>query len=117
MWPAKNEGENARLYEAVEAISDFAVELGINIPTGKDSLSMVQKYPSGDKVYAPGTVIISAAGEVSDIRKTLETALIPQDNSQLIYINIGKGNFELGGSAFFSNPCFFRKKKLLRSIQ
>jgi len=100
MWPAKNEGENARLYEAVEAISDFAVELGINIPTGKDSLSMVQKYPSGDKVYAPGTVIISAAGEVSDIRKTLETALIPQENSQLVYINMGKGNFELGGSAF-----------------
>jgi phosphoribosylformylglycinamidine synthase len=100
MWPAKNEGENARLYEAVEAISDFAVELGINIPTGKDSLSMVQKYPSGDKVYAPGTVIISAAGEVSDIRKTLETALIPKENSQLIYINMGKGSFELGGSAF-----------------
>jgi phosphoribosylformylglycinamidine synthase len=100
MWPAKNEGENARLYEAVEAISDFAIELGINIPTGKDSLSMVQKYPSGDKVYAPGTVIISAAGEVSDIRKTLETALIPKEDSQLIYINMGKGSFELGGSAF-----------------
>ncbi|WP_340153075.1 phosphoribosylformylglycinamidine synthase [uncultured Marivirga sp.] len=100
MWPAKNEGENARLYEAVEAISDFAIDLGINIPTGKDSLSMVQKYPSGDKVYAPGTVIISAAGEVSDIRKTLETALIPNEDSHLIYINMGKGSFELGGSAF-----------------
>jgi len=37
MWPAKNEGENARLYEAVKAVSDFALELGINIPTGKDS--------------------------------------------------------------------------------
>lgn len=100
MWPAKNEGENARLYEAVEAISNFAIDLGINIPTGKDSLSMVQKYPSGDKVYAPGTVIISAAGEVSDIRKTLETALIPEENSQLIYINMGTGSFELGGSSF-----------------
>lgn len=100
MWPAKNEGENARLYEAVKAISDFAIELGINIPTGKDSLSMVQKYPSGDKVYAPGTVIISAAAEVSDIKKTLETALIPVENSQMIYINMGKGSFELGGSAF-----------------
>ncbi|HET8859106.1 phosphoribosylformylglycinamidine synthase [Marivirga sp.] len=100
MWPAKNEGENARLYEAVEAVSNFAIELGINIPTGKDSLSMVQKYPSGDKVYAPGTVIISAAGEVSDIKKTLETALIPKKDSHLIYINMGKGTFELGGSAF-----------------
>jgi phosphoribosylformylglycinamidine synthase len=100
MWPAKNEGENARLYDAVEAISNFAIELGINIPTGKDSLSMVQKYPSGEKVYAPGTVIISAAGEVSDIKKTLETALIPKENTQLIYINMGNGSFELGGSAF-----------------
>ncbi len=43
MWPAKNEGENDRLYRAVEAVSDFAIELGINIPTGKDSLSMTQK--------------------------------------------------------------------------
>ncbi|WMN06644.1 phosphoribosylformylglycinamidine synthase [Marivirga arenosa] len=100
MWPAKNEGENARLYEAVEAISDFAIQLGINIPTGKDSLSMVQKYPSGEKVYAPGTVIISAAGEVSDIRKTVETALVPDEDTYLAYINMGKGDFEIGGSAF-----------------
>ncbi len=100
MWPAKNEGENARLYEAVEAVSDFAISLGINIPTGKDSLSMVQKYPSGDKVYAPGTVIISAGGEVSDIKKVVETALKPIKNSRIIYINIFKDNFELAGSAF-----------------
>ncbi|MEG2179023.1 MAG: phosphoribosylformylglycinamidine synthase, partial [Bacteroidales bacterium] len=44
MWPCKNEGEDARLYKAVEACSEFACELGINIPTGKDSLSMTQKY-------------------------------------------------------------------------
>ena len=60
MWPAKQEGENARLYSAVEAVSEFAIKLGINIPTGKDSLSMTQKYPNGDVVYSPGTVIISA---------------------------------------------------------
>jgi len=59
MWACKNEGEDARLYEAVKACSDFAIELGINIPTGKDSLSMKQKYPN-DEVIAPGTVIISA---------------------------------------------------------
>ncbi|MBK6264288.1 phosphoribosylformylglycinamidine synthase [Marivirga sp. S37H4] len=100
MWPAKNEGENARLYEAVEAVSDFAISLGINIPTGKDSLSMVQKYPSGEKVFAPGTVIISAGGEVSDIKKVVETALKPVDNSRIVYINLFKDNFELGGSAF-----------------
>ena len=66
MWPAKNEGENARIYEAVEAASDFACALGINIPTGKDSMSMTQKYKD-DVVYAPGTVIISASAEVSDV--------------------------------------------------
>ena len=71
MWPAKNKGENARLYEAVKAISKFASDLGINIPTGKDSLSMVQKYPDGKKVLSPGTVIVSSVGEVSDIRKVV----------------------------------------------
>ncbi|GAB3337027.1 phosphoribosylformylglycinamidine synthase [Marivirga atlantica] len=100
MWPAKNEGENSRLYDAVEAVSDFAIELGINIPTGKDSLSMVQKYPDGEKVFAPGTVIISAAGEAKDIRKVLEPTLKPEMASQLIYINMAKDSFELGGSSF-----------------
>ena len=44
MWPCKNEGEDARLYRAVEACSDYACSLRFNIPTGKDSLSMTQKY-------------------------------------------------------------------------
>ena len=43
MWPCKNEGEDARLYKAVEACSDFVCELGINIPTGKDSLSSMAR--------------------------------------------------------------------------
>ena len=75
MWPAKNEGENARLYHGVKAVSDFACELGINIPTGKDSMSMTQKYPNNEKVYAPGTVIISSVGEVSDINKTISPSI------------------------------------------
>ncbi|MDE6523938.1 MAG: phosphoribosylformylglycinamidine synthase, partial [Paramuribaculum sp.] len=61
MWPCRNEGEDAALYRAVEACSDFACALGINIPTGKDSLSMTQKY-GDDKLFDPCTVIISAAG-------------------------------------------------------
>ena len=74
MWPCKNEGEDARLYKTVEACSDFAIELGINIPTGKDSLSMTQNY-NGDKVYAPGTVIITAAGEVSDVKEDCKSSI------------------------------------------
>ncbi len=100
MWPAKNEGENARLYQAVEAVSEFACQLGINIPTGKDSLSMTQKYPGGEVVYSPGTVIISAVGEVSDVRKTVspDVKLIP--GSTILYIDFSKDGLKLGGSSF-----------------
>ncbi|MCU0417832.1 MAG: phosphoribosylformylglycinamidine synthase [Cytophagaceae bacterium] len=98
MWPCKNPGEDARLYQAVEAVSDFAVELGINIPTGKDSLSMTQKYSDG-VVYAPGTVIISASGEVTNIRKQVRPSLQPIEGSGLLYIDLTSGPLSLGGSA------------------
>jgi phosphoribosylformylglycinamidine synthase len=99
MWSCKNPGEDARLYKAVEACSNFACELGINIPTGKDSLSMTQKYGTG-KVYAPGTVIISAGAEVSDIRKTVSQVLVNKRSSYLYYIDFSFDAFKLGGSAF-----------------
>jgi phosphoribosylformylglycinamidine synthase len=99
MWPCRNAGEDARLYNAVEAVSDFACDLGINIPTGKDSLSMTQKYPNGDKVFSPGTVIISAAAEVSDIRKIVEPVLKKDVNTSLIYIDFAFDSFKLGGSS------------------
>lgn len=100
MWPCKNEGEDARLYEAVQAVSDFSVELGINIPTGKDSLSMTQKYKDGDMVYSPGTVIISTVGEVTDIRKVVSPALENNTNTSLVYVDFSKSRFSLGGSSF-----------------
>jgi phosphoribosylformylglycinamidine synthase len=98
MWACKNEGEDARLYEAVEACSEFAIELGINIPTGKDSLSMKQKYPN-DEVIAPGTVIISAAGNCSNITKVVEPVLQRKGGS-IYYINLSQDEFKLGGSSF-----------------
>jgi len=100
MWPAKNSGEDARLYKAVKAISDFAIELGINIPTGKDSLSMKQKYPDGDIVYAPGTVIVSAAGEVTDIKKALKPVLKEVNNSNVLYIDFSGVKSTIDGTAF-----------------
>lgn len=100
MWPAKNEGENARLYEAVESVSKFAIDLGINIPTGKDSLSMTQKYPDGKTVYAPGTVIISAVGEVNDLNKICSVDLKDSADSKLIYIDFSQDDYHLGGSSF-----------------
>ena len=99
MWPCKNEGEDARLYKAVEACSQFACDLGINIPTGKDSLSMTQKY-GDEKVFAPGTVIISAGGEVSDIKQVVSPVLIRDRNTAIYYIDFSFDNFQLGGSAF-----------------
>tara|TARA_B110000902_G_scaffold34298_1_gene36470 strand:- start:533 stop:4195 length:3663 start_codon:yes stop_codon:yes gene_type:complete len=98
MWPCKNEGEDARLYSAVESISEFAIDLGINVPTGKDSLSMKQKYPDGD-VVSPGTVIISAAGNCNAISKVIEP-LFKTNAGSIYYINISQDTYKLGGSAF-----------------
>lgn len=97
MWPCKNEGEDARLYDAVKGCSDFAIELGINIPTGKDSLSMKQKYPN-DEVIAPGTVIISTVGNCSDITKVVEPVL-KRDGGDIYYLNLSQDSFKLGGSS------------------
>ncbi len=99
MWPCRNEGEDARLYTAVQAASDFACRLGINIPTGKDSLSMTQKY-GDDKVIAPGTVIISAGAEVSDIKKIVSPVVVQDKNTYIYYIDFSFDNLKLGGSAF-----------------
>src|SRR5690554_3422453 len=99
MWPCKNPGEDARLYSAVEACSDFACSLGINIPTGKDSLSMTQQY-GDDKVYSPGTVIISAAAEVKNVRRIVSPVLAYIKGTYLYYIDFSFDTFKLGGSAF-----------------
>ncbi|WP_285008734.1 phosphoribosylformylglycinamidine synthase [Pedobacter faecalis] len=98
MWACKNEGEDARLYDAVQACSDFAISLGINIPTGKDSLSMKQKYKN-DEVIAPGTVIISAGGNCNDITKVVEPVFQKEEGS-VYYINLSSDDYKLGGSSF-----------------
>jgi phosphoribosylformylglycinamidine synthase len=98
MWPCKNEGEDARLYKAVKGISDFAIELGINVPTGKDSLSMKQKYPN-EEVISPGTVVISAGANCNDINKIVEP-LFKTGKGNVYYINLSQDSFKLGGSSF-----------------
>ena len=98
MWPCNNEGEDARLYKAVEGISEFAISLGINVPTGKDSLSMKQKYKN-EEVISPGTVIISAAGHCKDVKNVVEPVL-QKNGDSIYYINISKDDFKLGGSSF-----------------
>jgi phosphoribosylformylglycinamidine synthase len=101
MWPCRSqEGEDARLYAAVKALSDFCCELHINVPTGKDSLSLTQQYPNGEKIISPGTVIVSAGGEVSDIRKVVSPVLVNNKNASLYHIDFSFDEQHLGGSAF-----------------
>jgi phosphoribosylformylglycinamidine synthase len=99
MWPCRNAGEDTRLYKAVKAASDFSIALGINIPTGKDSLSMTQKY-NGEVVYSPGTVIISASAEINDIKKIVEPVLINDPYTSLLYLDMSCDDFKCGGSSF-----------------
>lgn len=99
MWPCRNTGEDARLYKAVGALSDFCCEIGVNVPTGKDSLSMTQKY-GNEKVLSPGTVIVSAGAEITDIRKVVSPVLKNDDNTSIYYIDFTSDSFKLGGSAF-----------------
>jgi len=101
MWPCRSQkGEDARLYAGVKALSDFCCELGVNVPTGKDSLSMTQKYPDGSKVISPGTVIVSSGGEVSDVRKVVSPVLVNDEETTLLHIDFSFDTLKLGGSAF-----------------
>ena len=101
MWPCRSqEGEDARLYSAVRALSDFCCDLHINVPTGKDSLSLSQQYPNGEKIISPGTVIVSAGGEVSDVKKVVSPVLVNNKNASLYHIDFSFDEQRLGGSAF-----------------
>ena len=101
MWPCRSQkGEDARLYEGVQALSDFCCAIHVNVPTGKDSLSLTQQYPNGDKIISPGTVIVSAGGEVYDIKKTVSPVLVNDKNSSLYHIDFSFDDQHLGGSAF-----------------
>lgn len=101
MWPCRSQkGEDARLYKGVKALSDFCIALGVNVPTGKDSLSMTQKYPNGEKIISPGTVIVSSGGEVSDVKKVVSPVLAEVKNSTLLHIDFSFDEQRLGGSAF-----------------
>ena len=101
MWPCRSqEGEDARLYQGVEALSNFCCALKINVPTGKDSLSMTQKYPNGEKIISPGTVIVTSGGEVSDVRKVVSPVMQNCEASALYHIDFSFDQLRLGGSAF-----------------
>ena len=107
MWPCRSQkGEDARLYKGVEALSNFCCALKVNVPTGKDSLSLSQQYPNGEKIISPGTVIVSAGGEVSDIRKVVSPVVVNDKHTTLYHIDFSFDDLRLGGSAFAQSRGF-----------
>ncbi|MDH3979838.1 MAG: phosphoribosylformylglycinamidine synthase [Gammaproteobacteria bacterium] len=104
MAPAGHPGEDAILYETVQAVgAELCPALGIAIPVGKDSMSMksVWQEDGTDKsVTAPLSLIVSAFAPVRDVRKTL-TPQLKSDAGEtaLLLIDLGQGRNRLGGSA------------------
>jgi phosphoribosylformylglycinamidine synthase len=102
MWATKLPGEGARLYDAVVALRDILLELGIAIDGGKDSLSMAAKVISKDKtetVKSPGALVISAYATCPDITKVITPDIKQPGKSKLLFIDIGNGKNRIGGTA------------------
>ncbi|MBK9245784.1 MAG: phosphoribosylformylglycinamidine synthase [Burkholderiales bacterium] len=97
-------GEDAKLFDAVRAASEFCLGLGISIPVGKDSLSMRTVWRDGDedkRVAAPVSLIVSAAAAVDDVRLSLTPQLRTDcGDTALILVDLGQGRQRLGGSIF-----------------
>jgi len=95
-------GEDAKLFDAVRAASEFCRSLGISIPVGKDSLSMrtVWRDRGEDKtVAAPVSLIVSSAAAVGDVRLSLTPQLRTDcGDTVLILVDLGDGRQRLGGS-------------------
>ncbi|MEK7840060.1 MAG: phosphoribosylformylglycinamidine synthase, partial [Pseudomonadota bacterium] len=104
MAPAGHPGEDAVLYDTVQAVSELCQTIGVSIPVGKDSMSMktVWTDEQGEQraVTAPLSLIVSAFAPVQDVRKTLTPAMRrDRGDCDLILIDLGKGRNRLGGSA------------------
>ncbi|MBT6465273.1 MAG: phosphoribosylformylglycinamidine synthase [Proteobacteria bacterium] len=95
-------GENAKLYSMVEAVGmELCPALGINIPVGKDSMSMKTAWKAEDISYettSPTSLVISAFAPVCDVTKTLTPELKTDAESVILLIDLGKGENRLGGS-------------------
>ncbi len=103
MAPAGHPGEDAGLFEAVNAVGmELCPALGIAIPVGKDSMSMKSVWQEGGEeksVTAPLSLITTAFAPVLDVRKTLTPELRSDlGDTDLILIDLGKGRNRLGGS-------------------
>jgi phosphoribosylformylglycinamidine synthase len=102
MAAAGYKGEDAALYDTVKAVGlELCPELGIAIPVGKDSLSMLTVWQdrTGElTMTAPLSLIITAFAPVTDIAKTLTPQLQDVADSVLILVDLGLGKNRMGGS-------------------
>ena len=106
MWPAGRDGEDARLYRAVEALSDYCIALGIAVPTGKDSLSMTMHYGDQKEVRSPGTVVVSASAEVSDVKSIITPDIKFMSETSVLYVPFSESSSDaLGGSSLAQSLC------------
>ncbi|HMK52094.1 MAG TPA: phosphoribosylformylglycinamidine synthase, partial [Thermodesulfobacteriota bacterium] len=98
MWAPKLSGEGAALYEAVCAMRDLMIQLGIAVDGGKDSLSMATRVGE-EIVKSPRELVISAYATMPDITKVVTPDIKRSGESQLIFIGISQHKVRLGGSA------------------
>ena len=95
-------GEDAALYDTVQAVSQMCVALDLAIPVGKDSLSMKtvwQQDGATRTMVAPLSLVVSAFAPVQDVRRTLTPELRTDlPDTQLLLIDLGAGKNRLGGS-------------------
>ncbi|VEU19275.1 DEKNAAC100217 [Brettanomyces naardenensis] len=100
MSSASTPGEGSALYRAVMAIGmELCPALGIEIPVGKDSMSMKMSWDKNE-VVSPLSVCITSFCGVNDTSKTW-TPLIRREeqNTVLVLVDLGEGKNALGGSA------------------
>jgi len=104
MAPAGHPGEDAALYDTVQAVSEFCIALGVSIPVGKDSMSMRTAWRDAAgrdmAVVAPVSLIVSAFAPIDDVRGTL-TPLLAHDagDTALVLLDTAQHRRRLGGSA------------------
>ena len=104
MAAAGHRGEDARLFDTVQAVSEFCKAAGLSIPVGKDSLSMKTTWQDNGEdraVVAPLSLVVTAFAPVSDIRRTLtpQLRLSLETPTELLLIDLGGGRNRLGASA------------------
>ncbi|WP_253272303.1 phosphoribosylformylglycinamidine synthase [Advenella kashmirensis] len=96
------EGQDADLFDTVQAVSVLCQDIGLSIPVGKDSLSMRTRWDEegqGREVVAPVSLVVSAFAPVTDVRKTLTPQLMTdQGETTLILLDLGQGQQRMAGS-------------------